>query len=339
VMLHTLGRLLGSPGATLKLHAIDPLPEAPQSETVLVALSPTPRKDSQRFVLALPLVAARRIVDRILQRSKFREKGILSSGEQGALLYALDRAGGDWIRAGGRPFVIRGFLADRDQVFDYLPPKPCLRAVGSIENPGFPEFKIDLWLPLPPSPGSPVSPLKKNKMFFNPAARDLPVSLHISVGVSSLSLADIRNLQPEDLVILDRVDHPLLRSSLAGTVIYAGNWSRQCRWQDSQTLIIVDAESRDEPMDTDTKNSTTIVSELNNSANDDTGEIEIVVRVEIGHIKMAVAEAATLLPGTILRLDRDVGPRVSLRAGEKRIANGDLVEYEGQLAVEIKEVL
>ena len=60
-------------------------------------------------------------------------------------------------------------------------------------------------------------------------------------------------------------------------------------------------------------------------------------RKEYGGLR--VDQAMGLVPGRLLRLDRPVGPEVSLRAGKKLIARGELVDHEGLLAVEITEVL
>ena len=40
----------------------------------------------------------------------------------------------------------------------------------------------------------------------------------------------------------------------------------------------------------------------------------------------------------MIELDRDVGPEVLLRAGEKLIARGELVDHKGRLVVEVTEV-
>jgi type III secretion system YscQ/HrcQ family protein len=337
VLLEKMGAVLTSPKITLKFHSIDPTPTPPPTATVSMALSAGPRVNPERFVLILPLNGARKIVDRTLQRTESVGRGFLTSGEQGALLYALDRAGGDWIRAGGTPFVIRGFLADSSQIFDYLRDGAHWCVAGLIQGPGFPNLRLDLWFNHPASGALNSNP--KQKKLFQKGAHDLPVTMRIAVGVTTLTLGDIRNLDVDDLVILDRLCHPCFGSGRSDTVISSGKWNRRCRWEDPRTLIVLENESRENPMVTNRRESRSVVAPFRDPADDDCAEMEIAVHVEIGQIKMTVAEAATLLPGTTLSLDRDVGPKVSLRAGGKLIAGGELVEYAGQLAVEVKEIL
>ena len=59
----------------------------------------------------------------------------------------------------------------------------------------------------------------------------------------------------------------------------------------------------------------------------------------MGDIKLTVKEAQALVPGKVLSLNRDVGPDVSLKVGDRIVAKGELVDYQGTLAVEVKEVL
>ena len=73
-------------------------------------------------------------------------------------------------------------------------------------------------------------------------------------------------------------------------------------------------------------------------AGDGSESLEVVVRVEVGEVSMTVEAASKLLPGRIIALDRDVGPGVVLKVGNKVIGHGELVECEGALAVEVTAV-
>ncbi len=68
------------------------------------------------------------------------------------------------------------------------------------------------------------------------------------------------------------------------------------------------------------------------------GEMEILVRVEVGEVRMPLGQASGLVPGRVLLLDREVGPKVFLKVGDKLMGYGELVEHDGFLAVEITEV-
>ncbi len=91
-------------------------------------------------------------------------------------------------------------------------------------------------------------------------------------------------------------------------------------------------------METQVKDKPEIAAILGQSTGD-AGSMEVEVLVEVGEVKMTVEQAAGLVPGRILKLDRDVGPEVTLRVGQKRIGRGELVEHEGILAVEVMEVI
>ncbi len=92
-------------------------------------------------------------------------------------------------------------------------------------------------------------------------------------------------------------------------------------------------------METQAKGDAEVVGRLEHPDKGDVGSMEVVVRAEVGEVKMTVEQASTLLPGRILRLDREVSAEVLLRVGDKQIGRGELVDHEGTLAVEILEVL
>ena len=66
--------------------------------------------------------------------------------------------------------------------------------------------------------------------------------------------------------------------------------------------------------------------------------MEVVLQAEVGRLTLPLEQALALVPGRVLGVDRGVGTTVCLLAGEQLVARGELVESEGQLAVEITEV-
>jgi flagellar motor switch protein FliM len=64
-------------------------------------------------------------------------------------------------------------------------------------------------------------------------------------------------------------------------------------------------------------------------------EIPMDVAIEMGRVKLSVAEVAALAPGQILELRRPVGSAVELVVGGRIVAHGDLIEIEGELGVRI----
>ena len=64
-------------------------------------------------------------------------------------------------------------------------------------------------------------------------------------------------------------------------------------------------------------------------------EAPVQVRVELGRIRMTVAELAELSPGTILELRKDPEQPVTLLSEDRVVARGEIVRIEGELGVRI----
>lgn len=68
------------------------------------------------------------------------------------------------------------------------------------------------------------------------------------------------------------------------------------------------------------------------------GEAAVVVRVELGAVEMSASQWAQLRPGDIVQTGRRVGKGVQLRAGGQLIAEGQLVQVDGEIGVRILAV-
>jgi flagellar motor switch protein FliM len=64
-------------------------------------------------------------------------------------------------------------------------------------------------------------------------------------------------------------------------------------------------------------------------------EAPIQIRVELGRVRMTVAELAELSPGSILELRKDPEQPVSLLVEDRVVARGEIVRIEGELGVRI----
>ncbi|MCP4606674.1 MAG: hypothetical protein GY847_40230 [Proteobacteria bacterium] len=328
-----LARLLGLDNLRLFPSTIIRSPFVPPDGVVLIAISQKMTSGTFRAVLCLPVDLAHHIVDSALGRKPSRADRVLTSGEQGALLYALDRAGGDWLAAGGAPFVLRGFLADTDQISDYLGGALEWRVRANIAGDKL-SSAIDLYFrdPVPPVPH-----VNDFTSFFRLAA-DWTVVLRISVGWSCVPADQAADLGVGDVILLDGGSHPARNGDIPFTTIRCGEWKRSGRWLDLRRIEVVSKQELGVAMETQAKGKPEVAAILEQSI-DEVGSMEVVVQVEIGELNMTVEQASGLVPGQILRLDRDVGPEVVLRVGKKCIGRGELVDQEGILAVEVKEVL
>ncbi len=289
--------------------------------------------DGPRAVLGLPAALARRLADLALGRQTTPDGVGLSTGEEGALLYALDRAAGDWIEAGGVRFGMRGFLAGLEQGEALLSEGEIWRVTANLTIPGG-EGQVWLLCTAPETearrPGRDPGPLPTE------AAANWPAEIGIEVGDAGVPLASIRGLAPGDLVVLDRLAHPEGTAGGAPARLVSGAFGRAIRWLDATRFeVVTDGRGRTAMAKPDGE--TAMCAKTVGGA-EAGGAPDVDVRVEVARIRMGVGEAMGLLPGRIVELDRPVGAEVVLRVGDGRVAAGVLVEHEGELAVEITEV-
>lgn len=69
------------------------------------------------------------------------------------------------------------------------------------------------------------------------------------------------------------------------------------------------------------------------------GDTPITLHVEVARVETTLADLASLSPGEVLRTGRVLGEQVTLRAGERAVARGELVDVEGELGVQITELV
>ena len=68
------------------------------------------------------------------------------------------------------------------------------------------------------------------------------------------------------------------------------------------------------------------------------GDAPILLSVEMARFSLPLETLASLRPGEILRTGRHVGDRVALRAGDRIIAMGELVDVDGEVGVRILQL-
>jgi flagellar motor switch protein FliN/FliY len=335
VPLPTLASSLGERRARLRFEAVSPKLTAIVRTVIPVALFATPGARSRRLVLGIETDLARCIVDKALGRDPgVRAQRIgdgLTSGEEGALLFTLDRAGHDWLNAGGRRFVIRSILADSEQVVDYLGEMPEWEVLGHLDADNC-RGRVFLWC------HGPVPPSASSVQQYIDACANWEVSVSIVVGASTVSTADVEQMCRGDLLVLDDCYHPGPDRPTASPVLQCGGLRRRGRWLDGQRIEIVSNHRQGAEMDTRENNSSELKARLTSVENSDIKEMKVTVSVEVGEVKLSVGQASALMPGRILRLDREVGPHVVLKVGEKIVGKGEIVEYQGEMAVAVKEV-
>ena len=65
------------------------------------------------------------------------------------------------------------------------------------------------------------------------------------------------------------------------------------------------------------------------------GDVPVVVRVELGRARMSAREWAALGPGDVVALAHKLAEPVTLRVGGVAVAEGELVDVEGEMGVRI----
>ena len=68
------------------------------------------------------------------------------------------------------------------------------------------------------------------------------------------------------------------------------------------------------------------------------GDVPVELVVELARIELSLSELAALRPGEVLATGRAIGEHVVLRAGERVIARGELVDIEGEVGVRVLEL-
>ncbi len=320
-----LSGLLRTERASLRPIGIDRA-EIPRSGSSLVlALS---RDGVPAAALVLPLSLARHAIDLCLGRARTDPATPLSSGEEGAFLYLVDRAGADWLAAGGAGFTVRGLLESTDQATDLLDREIAWRVRARFETPEIDET-LELYTLEPAARVSPP-PLRDASL-----AGDWAVRLYLEAGASRLDARDMDRAEPGDVITLDSWSHP--RAANAPLRLCCGRFSRWARWLDPESLELLSREERMAANDDETIGGDELRANLEAPVGE-AGSLDVTVRAEVGCVTMSVDRALRLVPGCVVRLDRPVGTEVRLRVGDRVIARGELVQLDDRLGVEITEV-
>ena len=327
IALPRLAEILGAETARLRVSRIGPTAPLPE-DAVIAAISEASEAQRPIAALALPLDAARQIIDVSLRRSPSPASRPLSAGEEGVLLYALDRAGGDWIASGGVPYRIAGLLAGPDQIATVLGAAPGHEVELSFEA-GDIAARGRIAVAEPHAP-------RRAARCAGGIGRALgwPVRFRCTAGAAQIPAAAAASLASGDVVVLDRCGHPLAKGGDRACALSCGGVHVAARWLDDRRLVLVSHAQGSSAM----ADHTTDRIDARLDAPVDGAAMEVVAQIEVGRLTLTVEQALGLVPGRVLALDRDVGPDVWIRVGDKLVARGELVSCDGRLAVEVTEV-
>lgn len=250
----------------------------------------------------------------------------LSRGEAGLVGYVLGRA----LARAGAPFSLLDTAPARETLRGWAGRVATIAIelrVGEVTGLGA-VFVSLAALPSLPARAASIDP-------------SWPVRASLRVGRAHLSEKAVAALAPGDVLVPDELglDPRIARSGCGELVIgrssrrfelalEAGAW-RVVRVIGSPAPRAPHRPRRrkDAPMqptDTDTRESLS--------------DVEIELSIELARLEMPVAEVAALAPGTVVTTGRLVGERVAVRAGERVIAWGEIVDVEGEVGVRITEI-
>lgn len=333
-----LAALLETEAVEIHVAGIEHAPRRLPKDVVPLAVTTTQDPGSQRMVIGLSNRLVSHLVRWTLHRPDFpgdTQQGghvRLTSGEQGVLLFALDVAGADWIASGGGHFVIRSILEDADQVLDYLGEAPIWQISSRVVLDG---TAYDGWLW---SLEGPSAPRASRASSPHRGLGEWEIDLSVCVGMSRVTASGLQGLARGDGVVLDCWNHPLFGESGSCPTLISGGWRRFGRWLDKRRFEVIPVRERALDMKTNQRNDKPLTASLTPAPGGDTNDLEVMIRVEVGEMRLTVDKARGLVPGRVISLNRAVGPEVALRVGDRIVARGELVDYQGTLAVEVKEI-
>ncbi len=246
-------------------------------------------------------------------------RGPIGTVEAGVLTYAVAR----WLGEGA--FSVGAVFGHAPALVEAV--EPTLRwsmtlTLGEARGSGA------LWLPDPVG----ISPARPG-----PPPAWLPVVAHVDAGHAILSASAIASLGPGDVVIPDQLDVDLNGVGRVHLRVRGSSLTLVCRNASELTL----EEIQDNALPT-TRGRRAPPRERANMADETFAKLSdtpITLHVEIARVEMSLGDVASLAVGEVLRTSRTLSDKVTLRAGERAVARGELVDVDGELGVQITEVL
>jgi type III secretion system YscQ/HrcQ family protein len=167
------------------------------------------------------------------------------------------------------------------------------------------------------------------------------VVAHGARGV--LSADDLDALRPGDVVVLDETWLESAKDGWAGrAAVRAVGASRTTFWcalhgGDEPKLVVTEVERTP---DLPAKKGTRRMEDTDTDTGTDravgvAGDAAVSVSVEIARFTMPLEELAALRAGEVVVTGRAIGEQVAIRAGERTIASGELVDVDGEVGVRI----
>jgi type III secretion protein Q len=162
----------------------------------------------------------------------------------------------------------------------------------------------------------------------------LCITLALEAGTATLLVTELASIGPGDVVLLDRHRLRLRGDALEGVASLRAVGTATPRWdailRDGDAILHGSSSGEPPRMPHDSTNPDPV-----HAALAVVGDAPIDLRVELARVSLTLTEIAGLRPGEVLVTGRPLGAEVVLRAGERAVATGELVDVEGELGVRV----
>lgn len=303
--------------------------------TVAIVIVPGRATPGARVVLELDPRLAACVVDRALGGEG--GEGVpaptrsMADAERGVLLYVVARL---LASASARPHRAAAVLTTATAMRAALGARSA--SVWTLELAvGTDRGLARLWLPSGGIPDAlPAARLR-------PALRDLPLWITASVGGACVERRDLDSLRPGDVILLDHAwARPAADGTIAGHARVSVVGARRTIWRcrvEAGRLVVEDVSRgvdppvgegrREREMDDGEDGAAEVLARV--------GDAPVEVSVEVARFRLSLDDLAALHAGEIVRTGRRVGDRVVLRAADRAVALGELVDVEGEVGVRL----
>lgn len=216
---------------------------------------------------------------------------------------------------------------------------PALVSPG--EGPG-PAWQIDFWVRVGGSAfRGRCSVIPTNAGDDRPLRLDrrsaLPIALPVVVARVKTTAALLQSLRPGDALLFAESGEPG-QQLLSHCELCSEHATCSLRLEQREGGLVLlgvgrvdyEVDMTSEPKDDEQDDGLTIEDAIVNAP--------VEVRIELGAVTLSAAQWLQLRPGDVVTTDLPVGCRATLRVGGKAVANGSLVNVEGQLGVKIEQL-
>lgn len=186
---------------------------------------------------------------------------------------------------------------------------------------------VRVWIPTDTAESLPP------KRALNDAIGKAETTLRVIAGRASLSARELATVEPGDAITLDEAwnapGEPTTRLLVQLTT--SPRLSVWCRATGAGLVV----DEVDRSLDRDATHGGPMSKATTEDVIDNVGDLPIQLTVEVARFHIPVSELAALSPGEVLLSGRQPSEEVTLRAGDRAVATGQLVNVEGELAVRV----